>query len=315
VIDFEGMTEGAIVDSVSSGNGVSGDAVSGEIFVYGENPTPWITTNAAMIFDATCTPGGTADDCTGDDGDLFHPEWGNILIISEDLDSTDPDDGDVLGSTFAFVYADWGPGSVTVDSFDVQDVEEEEATENALAYFFDCDIRDTVNCPIETAYFNIVDIPETGDSLYDTVVVGSTGVVSMLIDLEGSGAIDNVRITTEPTAVTMKSFKVEALNDNQVKLTWETAAEIDNLGFNVYRSQGYFQKQAELIHFEPAAGGLGGHTYVYIDTPPTKGVWNYWVADIDTSGKETIHGLAFSHVKFGFNHRLFMPVLVTTSEQ
>ena len=314
VIDFEGMPEGSIVNSVFLGNGVSGDPVSGLVHVYGENPMPWITTNAAMIFDATCTPGGTPADCTGVDSDLYHPEWGKTLIISEDLDSTDPDDADVPGATFAFIYADWGSGSVKVESFDVQDVEEEENTENALAYFYDCDIRDTENCPWQTAYYNVIDIPETGNGLSKTVTVGYTGVVSMMIDLEGSGEIDNVRITTEPTAVELSSFQVKAIDDTQVKVTWETAAEIDNFGFNLYRSKGRSSAQAELIHFEPATGGLGGFRYEYSDILPASGHWYYWLSDVDTYGMETFHSIGFAPVSVGLNNRLFMPVLLTSVE-
>ena len=313
VIDFEGMTEGAIVDSVSSGNGVSGDAVSGEVYVYGYNPMPPITTNAAMIFDATCTPGGTAADCTGDDGDLYHPAWGNILIISEDMDSSDPDDADLPLTYFTFVYADWGPGSVTVDTFDVQDIEEAQ-NENARAYLYDCDLRDTVNCPMAN-WFQDVDIPDMGNGESLTIPVNTTGVVSMMIDLEGSGAIDNIHITTEPTAVELKSLQVEAIDDTQVKVAWETAAEIDNFGFNLYRSQERSRAQAELIHFEPAAGGLGGHLYEYTDILPTSGQWYYWLSDVDTYGKETFHSTGFATVSTGVNHRLFMPVLVSFSEQ
>ena len=314
VIDFEGIPEGSIVDSVYSGYGVSGDAVSGEVHIYGYNPMPWITTNAAMIFDATCTPGGTPADCTGGDADQFNPEWGNVLIISEDLDSSDPDNADMPGAYLTFVYADWGPGSIEIDTFDVQDVEEDE-TENALTFFYDCDIRDTVNCPWQTAYFNSVDIPETGNGLYATVNVASTGVVSMVIDLQGSGAIDNVRISTEPTAVEMKSFQVNTIDDIQVKVAWETAAEIDNFGFNLYRSQERNTSQAELIHFEPAAGGVSGHSYEYIDTIPSSSRWYYWLSDIDTYGKETFHSIANASVRTGLDHRLFIPVLVFSSER
>ncbi len=76
-----------------------------------------------------------------------------------------------------------------------------------------------------------------GDGKSETITVNTTGVVSMLIDLEGSGSIDNIHISTEPTAVELKSFQVEAIDDTQVKVAWETAAEIDNFGFNLYRSQ------------------------------------------------------------------------------
>jgi hypothetical protein len=315
VIDFEGMPEGAIVDSVYSGYGISGEPVSGAVYVYGYNPAPWITTNAAMIFDATCTPGGTPDDCSGEDYDLFQPEWGNILIISEDLDSTDPDDGDLPESTLAFVYAEWGTGSVTVKSIGIQDIEEEE-DENAKAFLYACDLRDTVNCDRANPYHE-VDLPHTGNGNSDTVFIDEniTGIVSMLIDLEGSGAIDNIEISSEPTAVELKSFQVESIDAKQVKIAWETAAEIDNFGFNLYRSQDHSLTQAEVIHFEPAVGGVGGNRYAFIDNPPASGRWYYWLSDIDTYGKETFHGVAHAAITTGLSHHLFIPVLVSSSER
>jgi hypothetical protein len=313
VIDFESIPEGSIVDSVYSGYGVSGDAVSGEVHIYGVNPVPWITTNAAMIFDATCTPGGTPADCSGLDGDLFNPEWGNVLIMSEDLDSNDPDDADLPYAYITFVYAEWGPGSVTIETFDVQDIEEEEG-ENARAFLYDCDLRDTVNCPIGN-WFQDVDIPHMGNGLSATITVNTTGVVSMMIDLEGSGSIDNIHISTEPTAVELKSFQVEVIDDTQVKVAWETAAEIDNFGFNLYRSPERSLSKAEIIHFEPAAGGVSEHSYGYIDTIPNGSRWYYWLSDIDTYGKETFHSIANASVRTGLDNRLFIPVLVFSSER
>ena len=40
---------------------------------------------------------------------------------------------------------------------------------------------------------------------------------------------------SEPTVVNLKSFTATG-NGKQVKVDWETASEIDNLGFNLYRS-------------------------------------------------------------------------------
>src|SRR3990172_8336971 len=61
--DFEGLAEGAFVNSVASGAGISGDPVDGSVAVFAYNPFfPGV--NAAMIFDATCNGGcsGGADD-------------------------------------------------------------------------------------------------------------------------------------------------------------------------------------------------------------------------------------------------------------
>jgi hypothetical protein len=99
VIDFEGLAEGAIVSSVAYGAGISGDPVSGSVSVYGHNPV-FAGTNAAMIFDAAC-PGG----CSGQDQDLFNAAQGKVLIVSEDLDQTDPDDSDSPGQNFRFNFS------------------------------------------------------------------------------------------------------------------------------------------------------------------------------------------------------------------
>ena len=73
VIDFEGIPEGTIVDELYSGYGISGAPIDGKVIVFGFNPDFAAFTNTAMIFDATCTPGGTPADCSGGDSDLFNP--------------------------------------------------------------------------------------------------------------------------------------------------------------------------------------------------------------------------------------------------
>jgi len=281
VIDFEGLPEGMIVSSVSSGNGISGDPISGYVGVFGYNPVFGPQVNAAMIFDARCLPGGIPASCTGQDGDLFNPEFGNTLIISEDLDSSDPDDADVLGAVFHFDYRTWGPGTVTVKSLDVQDVEEEE-TQDAIIKLYEDGIDGTL--------IGEVDIPETGNGKSLPIDINVPGVGTMLVDLQGSGTIDNVRISTEPTAVTLVDFRIEGVDRKQVDLAWTTAAEVDNYGFTLYRSSDMDQNNAKWIHFEPAFGGAGGHNYRFTDTVPSAGNFYYWLADVDTHGLETFHG-------------------------
>jgi hypothetical protein len=73
-----------------------------------------------------------------------------------------------------------------------------------------------------------------------------------------------------------------------VRLSWATAAEVDNYGFRLYRSSGASFANAEMIHFEPAASGFGGHTYSFNDAPGD-GQWWYWLEDVDTRGQATLH--------------------------
>jgi hypothetical protein len=299
VIDFEGIPEGAIVDEVYSGYGISGAPLEGSVIVFGFNPDFPPTTNTAMIFDATCTPGGTPADCTGGDADLYNPSFGNTLIISEDLDSSDPDDADVVGAKFGFEYTLLGDGNgAYIESLEVQDVEEEE-TEDARMYFFEGGLGG--------ALVGSVDIPETGNGISMVVPIGVGDVDAIEIDLQGSGTINNIRLFAEPTAVELLYFNVDRLESGDVNLNWATAAEIDNLGFHIYRASVMDISRAESIHFEPAGGGSAGNTYSYTDSPG-EGGWFYWLSDIDTSGVETFHlpGLQSA----GYAHQTFLPLLV-----
>ncbi len=110
----------------------------------------------------------------------------------------------------------------------------------------------------------------------------------------GAVTLDNNAITTPtctPSAVELLYFKADRLSDQQVRLEWATALEVDNFGFNLYRANVADLGQASLIHFEPAItqGSGPGTTYAYVDTMPDNGTWWYWLADVDTQGHETFH--------------------------
>ncbi|NIN69877.1 MAG: hypothetical protein GTO63_35390, partial [Anaerolineae bacterium] len=80
-----------------------------------------------------------------------------------------------------------------------------------------------------------------------------------------------------PTAIELSSFTAEAGADS-VTLAWETAAEIDNEGFNLWRAEAadgpYTQINPSLI---PAQGSPDtGASYEYIDTGVVKGVTYYY---------------------------------------
>ncbi|WP_169703804.1 ice-binding family protein [Candidatus Kuenenia stuttgartiensis] len=98
--------------------------------------------------------------------------------------------------------------------------------------------------------------------------------------------------TESPTAVSLISFKAKVNGDGSVILKWETASEIDNAGFNVYRSKrkdGRYRKiNRKLI---PAQGsGSFGASYSYEDTLQKKGNFYYKLEDVDTYGESTMHG-------------------------
>lgn len=183
VIDFEGLS--GFVSSVSSGSGISGDAISGSVAVWGTNPS-MPASNAALIFDATCGGLGTSG-CTGDDTDLHQPANGNVLIITEDFDATNPDDADLVGAMFTFDFSGFGPGVVTVDSLDVLDVESEES---AL-------VVEAFSGGAGGTSLGTASIGDIGDGNIDTLGVGISGVDYLEITINGSGAIDNLRVSVE----------------------------------------------------------------------------------------------------------------------
>ena len=79
--------------------------------------------------------------------------------------------------------------------------------------------------------------------------------------------------SSNPTAVELVSFTGKANNDSTVTLTWETAAEIDNAGFNVYRARGKKGKYRKLNDAQIQAKGSPqeGAVYELYGYPETDG--------------------------------------------
>jgi hypothetical protein len=92
--------------------------------------------------------------------------------------------------------------------------------------------------------------------------------------------------------ITLSSFTAKASN-GRVKLEWSTESEIENAGFNIYRSEteaaGYVKINSELI----AAKGseTKGAKYVFIDNiAKNRKTYFYKLEDIDLNGTSTMHG-------------------------
>ena len=96
-----------------------------------------------------------------------------------------------------------------------------------------------------------------------------------------------------PTAVRLISFAVTP-TDSRVEVTWETATELDNLGFNLYRGttpEGPFvQLNATLIPTQNPGQVLGA-TYTWLDKDiASGGIYYYLLEDVDVDGVVTSHG-------------------------
>ena len=115
-----------------------------------------------MIFD-TSNP-------TGGDFDLATEERGNVLIISEDGDSSDPDDR-AGGGTIRFQWSD----DVLVTSIGLLDIEKTGGS--ITAYDDDGELLRTVAIPV------------IGDNSLGQVDINTAEVAYLDINLVGSGAI------------------------------------------------------------------------------------------------------------------------------
>jgi uncharacterized repeat protein (TIGR01451 family)/fimbrial isopeptide formation D2 family protein len=123
---------------------------------------------------------------------------------------------------------------------------------------------------------------------------------------------DNEPIVDIPTAVELLYFRVGGVMGQQVRLEWATAVEIDNFGFRLYRAPVPDFARAAEVAFVPSEARGGGATYVYTDTVPSGGTWWYWLADVDTSFRETRHGpvKAFISTALQYPYRIYLPLIL-----
>lgn len=106
------------------------------------------------------------------------------------------------------------------------------------------------------------------------------------------GEVEDYRVGG-PLVVTLDSFTATAAPDH-ILLAWETSMELDNLGFNLYRSSTAALPDeplnASLIPSQ-APGSSQGASYAWADHSATPGTtYFYWLEDVDTNGRVTRHG-------------------------
>ncbi len=112
-----------------------------------------------------------------------------------------------------------------------------------------------------------------------------------------------------PTAVELSYFTATSKGDD-VLLAWETASELDVIGFNLHRgvsADGQWQKLNPQPIPAVAPGGLVGHAYTWVDTAAPRGRSYYYRLDevlTDGSSKP----VAVTSVFHGAGFRVWLPV-------
>jgi hypothetical protein len=106
-----------------------------------------------------------------------------------------------------------------------------------------------------------------------------------------------IALPGSPTAAKLSSFTATTTDDGRVLLQWRTGAEVDNLGFNVYRDVDGTRTRItpQLIAGSALLAARGvkltaGNTYAWLDTPPPGRTVKYLLEDIDLKGKSTWNG-------------------------
>ncbi len=183
-MDFTGLPEGLLVDSLSSGAGISGDAAPGAVRVFGaRGPVEDETPNAAMVYDAACHGGGPST-CSGGEDDKFKPMLGKVLTIAysnrdkngDGLADAPDTSGD--GGQLSFDFSGFGTGRATVTSLDVLDAER----------------GGWIRLFARGALVGTVRFGPTANNGLANVALGYSGIDRMEVLLEDSGVIDNIRL-------------------------------------------------------------------------------------------------------------------------
>lgn len=186
-LDFNTLPVGARISDLTLEQGITGTGISSVLLELNENVVHVSgqrrnregDSNHAMTFDGEC--GGDASGCSGNDDDLFEPGQGNLLIVSQDGDGSDPNDNHE-GGHVDIDFSDFGSGRVTVASVSVFDVSHSGATVTLYA-----DGERLAEVPIARG--------GTGEKA--TVELNTVGVDFVRISVRDSFAIDDLTFTVE----------------------------------------------------------------------------------------------------------------------
>ncbi|MEM6468605.1 MAG: SdrD B-like domain-containing protein [Planctomycetota bacterium] len=176
-VDFDGPAAGTIVSTQFPGVVISAQS--------NRDPNAG---NRAMIFDSAAPSGGDLDLGTpntvfggpgvGSGGATNENALGNILIISEDGDTSDPDD-DAQGGTFTFSFEE----PVTIDFLELLDIDNDESGGSVV----------TLTTELGT---QTIAIPTAGNNSFQRLDINVNNVTEMTVDFVSSGAITNLKYTS-----------------------------------------------------------------------------------------------------------------------
>ncbi len=245
--------------------------------------------------DGNPSSNATGDDTTGspDDEDGVSMQANQYLIPGGSLTM----DVTVSGSNgYLMAYFDWNNDGDFSDPGETVNYGNQAAGTRAL----------TVKIPTGATVTTLLN---ARFRLYDATQVNLISPTGMATH----GEVEDYQWPFPPTAVRLVRFEAAA-QPSGILLTWETATEVDNLGFNLYRAESPDGPQAQVNDIlipsqEP--GSPIGFVYTFLDEMATPGVtYYYWLEDVDLYGATTRHGpvSAFIHADAPFT--VYLPTVV-----
>ncbi len=108
-----------------------------------------------------------------------------------------------------------------------------------------------------------------------------------------------------PTAVTLAGFEAEA-SFGRIRVSWNTAFELEALSFNLYRSTSPEAGESTLLNAQPILSHATGGAYEYIDMAVEAGVTYYYWLEVTDSDGTVSHGPVSATGQFG----VFLPVTI-----
>ncbi|MFZ4622038.1 MAG: T9SS type A sorting domain-containing protein, partial [Bacteroidota bacterium] len=128
-------------------------------------------------------------------------------------------------------------------------------------------------------------ISQTGCDFWDAATLPYSYTLDPVESVEGTvKTIAGIGITTGvDLAVELRAFTA-ALNGTKVELSWSTATEVNNAGFNIERRNG--AGAWSTVGFVEGNGTVNVPvSYAFSDNPPVPGVYHYRLKQVDRDGK------------------------------
>ena len=155
------------------------------------------------------------------------------------------------------------------------------------------------NCDVAFNYVNgdiIGNEADLSGAKWDTVwtVLNPVDQTNNRFSASVSGFSDFSAGKAGPLAVTLADFHAVQQGD-AVLVTWETASELDNRGFNLYRGtspDGWERQLNATLIPSQSQGSPSGFVYTWLDEADLLAgmTYYYWLQDVDIYGATTLHG-------------------------